>query len=43
MALVTIGAIYTNLDVSTIRGKSANADPLLYRQLQQQAMSRLRR
>ena len=35
MALVTIGTIYTSLNISSNRGKHADIDPLLYRQIQQ--------
>ena len=38
MALVPVGTIYTDLNIGSIRGKSADTDPLLYRQIQQQAI-----
>ena len=31
VALVTVGTIYTGLNISFIRGKPADIDPLLYR------------
>ena len=30
MALVTVGTIYTNLNIGSIRGKTIDTDPLLY-------------
>ena len=41
MALVTVGTIYTDLNISTIRGKPTNTDILLYSQHQQQAIEPL--
>jgi hypothetical protein len=38
MALVTIGIIYTDLNLSSIRGKPVDTGPLLYSQIQQQAI-----
>ena len=38
MALVTVGAIYTSLNIGSIKGKPVDTDPLLYRQIQQQAI-----
>ena len=38
MALVTIGTIYTNLNISSIRGKPIDTDPLLYNRIQQLAI-----
>jgi hypothetical protein len=37
MVLVTVGTIYTDLDISSIRGKPTDTDPALYRQIQQHA------
>ena len=33
MALVIVGAIYTDLNIGSIRRKSVNTDPLLYSQI----------
>jgi len=41
MALVPVGTIYTDLNIGSIRGKSADTDPLLYRQIQQQVIEPL--
>ena len=38
MALVTVGTIYTNLNIGFIRGKPVDTDPLLYSRIQQQAI-----
>jgi hypothetical protein len=38
MALVTIGTIYTDLNIDSIRGKPIDIDPLLYSRIQQQAI-----
>ena len=38
MALMTVGTIYTDLNISTIRGKPTDTDLLLYNQHQQQAI-----
>ena len=38
MALVTVGTIYTDLNISSIRGKPIDTDPLLYNRIQQQAI-----
>jgi hypothetical protein len=38
MALVIIGTINTDLSISSIRGKPVDTDPLLYSQIQQQAL-----
>ena len=38
MALVTVGTINTDLNISSIRGKPVDIDPLLYWQIQQQAI-----
>jgi hypothetical protein len=38
MALVIVGTIYTDLNISTIRGKTTDTDLLLYSQHQQQAI-----
>ena len=38
MALVTIKTIYTNLNIGSIRGKPIDTDPLVYSQIQQQAI-----
>ena len=38
MALVTVGTIYTDLNIGSIRGKLVDTDPLLYSQIQQQAI-----
>jgi hypothetical protein len=36
MVLVTIGTIYTDLNIDSIRGKPIDIDPLLYSRIQQQ-------
>jgi len=36
--LVTVGTIYTDLNISSIRGKPVDMDPLLYSRIQQQAI-----
>jgi hypothetical protein len=33
MALLTVGKIYTGLNIGSIRGKHVDKDPLLYRQM----------
>ena len=33
MALVTIGTIYTSLNIGSIRGKPVDMDPLVYSQI----------
>ena len=38
MALVTIGTIYTDLNISSIGGKPSDMDPLVYSRIQQQAI-----
>jgi CO dehydrogenase/acetyl-CoA synthase delta subunit len=38
MALVTIGTIYTNLNIGSIMGKPVDMDPLLYSRIQQEAI-----
>ena len=38
MALETIGTIYTDLNISSIKGKPIDTDPLVYSQIQQQAI-----
>ena len=41
MTLMTVGTIYTDLNISTIRGKPTDTDLLLYSQHQQQAIEPL--
>ena len=38
MALVTVEKIHTDLNISSIKGKPIDTDPLLYRKIQQQAI-----
>ena len=38
MVLVTVGTIYIDLNISSIRGKPIDTDPLVYSQIQQQAI-----
>jgi len=38
MALVTVGTIYTNLNIGSIRGKQVDMDPLLYSWIKQQVI-----
>jgi hypothetical protein len=35
---VTVGTIYTDLNIGSIKGKPVDIDPLLYSQIQQQAI-----
>ena len=35
MALVTVGTIYTDLNISSIQGKPIDTDPLVYSQIKQ--------
>jgi hypothetical protein len=35
MALVTVGTIYIDLNIGSIRGEPIDTDPLLYSQVQQ--------
>ena len=38
MALVTVGTIYTDLNIGSTRAKPVDTDPLLYSRIQQQAI-----
>ena len=38
MVLVTVGTIYTDLNIGSIRGKPVDMDPLVYSRIQQQAI-----
>ena len=38
MALVTVGTIYTDLNIGSIRGKPVDMDPLVYSRITQQAI-----
>jgi hypothetical protein len=38
MALVTVGTIYIELNIGSIKGKPVNIDPLLYSQIQKQVI-----
>jgi methyl coenzyme M reductase subunit C len=38
MALVTIGTIYIDLNIGSIRGKPIDTDPLLYKKIHQHAI-----